>query len=117
MTATMTIFVRALAIEAEIGVHDHEHGQSQPLVVDIEVEAETLGAVTLADTINYETLAEKAEAAARDGHVKLVEAFAERVARACLEDPRVTRARVRVEKPNALAPRAEAAGVELVIAR
>ncbi|MGZ8407684.1 MAG: dihydroneopterin aldolase, partial [Caulobacteraceae bacterium] len=32
-------------------------------------------------------------------------------------DPRVTRARVRVEKPNALAPRAEAAGVDVVISR
>ncbi|MGZ8362718.1 MAG: dihydroneopterin aldolase [Caulobacteraceae bacterium] len=113
----MTIFVRALKIEAEIGVYDHEHGQAQPLIVDIEVEAETLGAARLDDTINYETLAAHAETVARDGHVKLVEAFAERVARACLEDPRVTRARVRVEKPNALAPRAEAAGVDVVISR
>ena len=117
MTGEMIIFVRALRLDAEIGVHAHEHGQSQPLIVDIEVVAETLGAASLAETIDYESLAAKAEAVARDGHVKLVEAFAERVARACLEDPRVTRARVRVEKPNALAPRAEAAGVEVVIAR
>ena len=34
-----------------------------------------------------------------------------------LADPRVTRARVRVEKPMALAPRAEAAGVEITAVR
>ena len=34
-----------------------------------------------------------------------------------LPDPRVTRARVRVEKPQALAPHAAAAGVEITVVR
>jgi len=46
-----------------------------------------------------------------------VETFAERLARACLADPRVTQARVRVEKPLALAPDAVGAGVEVVLVR
>ena len=43
--------------------------------------------------------------------------FAEKLARVCLEDPRVSRARVRVEKPEALAPYAEAAGAEITLVR
>ena len=39
------------------------------------------------------------------------------LARACLADPRVTKARVRVEKPLALQPDAVAAGVELTVVR
>ena len=44
-------------------------------------------------------------------------AGAERLARACLDDARVTRARVRVEKPLALAPHAVGAGVEITLVR
>ena len=48
---------------------------------------------------------------------ELVEAFAGRIAQSCLEDHRVTRARVRVEKPSALAPDAAAAGAEIELVR
>jgi dihydroneopterin aldolase len=47
----------------------------------------------------------------------LVETFAHRLAERCLADPRVSRARVRVEKPLALAPDAVGAGVEITLAR
>jgi dihydroneopterin aldolase len=47
----------------------------------------------------------------------VVESFAERLATACLGDPRVLKARVRVEKPLALAPHAAAAGVEITAVR
>ena len=71
----------------------------------------------LSDTLNYEMIGEAARAIAAEGHIGLVETFAERLAHACLADPRVTRARVRVEKPLALAPHAEAAGVEITLVR
>ena len=111
------VFVRGLKLEAEIGVYDHEHGRRQPLVIDVELDIESGAWAHLADTINYEVIAQKAKAAADTGHFKLVEGFAECLGRACLEDVRVTRARVRVEKPWALAPQAEAAGAEIVLVR
>jgi dihydroneopterin aldolase len=46
------------------------------------------------------------------GHVELVEQLADRIARLCLEDPRVRSARVRVEKLDAIADCA-AVGVEI----
>ena len=111
------IFVTGLKVEAQIGVHAHEKGKAQPLVVDVELDAPIAGARRLADTINYERVGEAARAIAAEGHILLVEDFAERLARACLADPRVTRARVRVEKPQALAPHAAAAGVEITLVR
>lgn len=112
------VFVSGLRLDAQIGVHRHEQGRSQPLVVDVELDAPgAAGAERLADTVNYEMVVKAARAVADEGHVLLVEAFAERLARACLADPRVTRVRVRVEKPLALAPHAAAAGVEVVLAR
>jgi dihydroneopterin aldolase len=111
------VFVRGLEVHAEIGVYDHEQGRTQSLLVDIEVTVETGGWRHLADTVNYETLAAHAEKIAAGGHIGLVESFAERLAEACLGEARVTAARVRVEKPAALAPRAAAAGVEIIARR
>src|SRR3954451_12241576 len=108
--AAVKVFVRGLKLDAEIGVYDHEHGRHQPLVADVELDIAAAGWDRLADTINYETIASKAKAVAAEGHFQLVEAFAERLGQSCLEDPRVSSVRVRVEKPTALAPHAEAAG-------
>ncbi len=112
-----TVFVRAMRIQAEIGIHDHEYGRSQPLIVDVEMQIDAAGFDNIHDTVNYEQILSKARAVAAEGHTKLVEAYAERLARACMEDPRARRVRVRVEKPEALAPHADAAGVEVVLER
>ena len=111
------VFVTGLNVQAEIGVYRHEIGKVQPLVVDVELDVPTAGAERLADTLNYETILAAAQAVAAEGHIELVETFAERLARACLSDPRVTKARVRVEKPLALAPHAVGAGVEITLVR
>ncbi len=111
------VFVRELRIEAEIGVYGHEYGRKQPLLIDVELEIEARPIEHIADTLNYELVVALAQQIADAGHVMLIESFAERLARACLEDGRVIQARVRVEKPEALAPRAAAAGVEIIVNR
>lgn len=109
------IFVRGIVVQTEIGVYEHEHGRTQPLVVDVELELGGAGFHHLADTLNYENIAIWAREVAAQGHVRLVETFAEQVALACLRDLRVLSARVRVEKPEALAP--AVAGVEITLRR
>ena len=112
----LTVFVRGLEIEAGIGVYDHEHGRLQPLIIDVTLELAPAVVESLADTINYEDVAAAARAIVADGHVGLVEKFAERLAVACFDDARVRRVTVRVEKPTALEA-AKAAGCEVVLAR
>ena len=111
------IFVTGLKVQAEIGVYRHEIGRVQPLVIDVELDVPSAGAGRLSETLNYETILAAARTVAAGGHIELVETFAERLAHACLADPRVTQARVRVEKPLALQPDAVAAGVELTLVR
>lgn len=113
----LRVFVRGLTIQAEIGVHAHEYGRGQPLLIDVELEIDPAHCEHIGDTVNYETIVAMARAVAAQGHCKLVEAFADRLAQACLDDARVARVRVRVEKPQALAPDAAAAGVEIVMTR
>ncbi len=115
IVAGAKIFVRALTVQAEIGVYEHEHGRRQPLVLDVELDMAASGFEQIGDTINYETIGQIAREVAASGHIKLVETFAEQVALACMRDPRVLSARVRVEKPEALAP--AVAGVEILLRR
>jgi dihydroneopterin aldolase len=115
--AMTKIFVTGLKLQAEIGIYRHEIGRLQPLSVDVELDVPSARGGRLAETLNYETILEAARAVAAAGHIELVETFADRLARACLADPRVTRARVRVEKPLALAPDAVGAGAEITLER
>ncbi|NBB14011.1 dihydroneopterin aldolase [Caulobacter sp. SLTY] len=111
------IFVHGVRLEAEVGVYPHERGRTQPLIVDVELDVAWAGADRLADTVNYETIVAAARAVVAEGHIELVEIFAEHLAGRCMTDPRVTRARIRVEKPEALAPHAAGAGVEITVVR
>jgi 7,8-dihydroneopterin aldolase/epimerase/oxygenase len=112
----LSVFVRGLEVAAGIGVHDHELGRLQRLVIDVRLVLTPAAVERLADTINYETVAEAARAIVAEGHVGLVETFAERLALACLEDARVLRCTVRIEKPGAL-DGAAAPGCEVTLAR
>ena len=54
------VFVRGLEVEAGIGVYDHEHGRLQRLVIDVTLELEPRPIERLADTIDYEQVAQAA---------------------------------------------------------
>ncbi|HEX5279582.1 MAG TPA: dihydroneopterin aldolase [Micropepsaceae bacterium] len=107
------VLIRNLEILARIGVHGHEHGKPQPVRINVVLTAKQAPADDrLEHAIDYEAVTEKIRAIAAAGHINLAETLAERIASSCMEDPRVVRARIRVEKLHALAG-AEAAGVEV----
>lgn len=109
----VTVFVRRLIVDAEIGVWPHERGRTQHLLIDIALEIAPAPWSHLKQTVNYQTLADHARRIAETGHIGLVEEFATRLAKACLGEPGAQAVKIRVEKPEALAPDAEAAGVEI----
>ncbi len=109
------VFLRGLQVDASIGVHPHEHESRQLILVDVELDLGPLPPPRddrLAETVDYQRLAAAVTAMAREGHVQLVETLAHRIAEWCLTDARVRGARVRIEKPAALA-HAAAAGCDV----
>ncbi|MGB0671131.1 MAG: dihydroneopterin aldolase, partial [Rhodospirillales bacterium] len=64
----------------------------------------------LAKVVDYEVIVDGVKAILAAGHINLVETLADDVAIMCLEDNRVQRVRVRVEKLDILAD-AESVGV------
>ncbi len=112
-TTEVLVLIRNLEVLSRIGVHGHEHGKPQPVRINVTLTAGIRpNDDRLENAVDYEAISEKIRAIASAGHINLAETLAERIAAACLEDTRVVRARIRVEKLHALAG-AEAAGVEI----
>jgi len=116
--ALRRIFIKNLELQAEIGIHGHEHGKTQAvrLNIDLWVEDTALPEDKLDHVVDYGALTKKIRTLVASGHVNLAETLAERIAALCLEDRRVAKTRVMVEKLEALKS-AEAAGVEIERAR
>jgi D-erythro-7,8-dihydroneopterin triphosphate epimerase len=99
------IIIKDLLLRAIIGVNDEERVNRQDVLINLVLETDTRAAARsddIADTVNYRTLTKQVIELVENSRFLLVEKLAEEVARLCLADPRIERARVRVEKPTAL---------------
>lgn len=110
------VFLNNLVLDAYIGAYESEQGVTQPvrinLVAEVAEPTSPLGD-RLEDVVCYNKLTQGIKAILAEGHIKLVETLAERVAELALSHPMVEMITVRVEKPEAIAE-AEAAGVEII---
>ncbi|MCI5045993.1 MAG: dihydroneopterin aldolase [Aquisalinus sp.] len=110
------VFVRDLQLDAFIGAYEEEMGQSQPVIINIEMQVEEPSnpvSDQLEDVVCYNRLVRGIEDIISAGHIRLVETLAERIAAMCLAHPMGLSARIRVDKPNAIAE-AAGAGVEII---
>jgi dihydroneopterin aldolase len=109
------VFVRDLVFPARIGVHAHEKGGPQRIRLNLDLGVRESG-VDLGDRLEnvvcYEAVIDRVRAIVAEGHVNLVETLAERIAQACLEDARVRRTVVRIEKLDVF-PEATSVGVTI----
>lgn len=95
------IFVRDFVLGVNVGVYAEEKGVTQE--ISFSVQAYLAPGVRsnrddIADVPSYADIIDGIEAIARQGHIELVETFAERIAAHCLTDQRIAAVRVRLEK-------------------
>ncbi len=98
------ITIRDLHLRCIIGIADWERNTRQDVLVHLTLFADLAQAGrsdAIADTINYKTLTKRIIALVEGSSFALIEALATVVADLCLEEPRVRRVRVEVEKPGA----------------
>ena len=101
---TDRISLRGLRGHGRHGVYPEERASGQLFVVDAVLLLDVRHAATsddLADTVDYGALAATLLAIVEGEPVNLIETLAERLAAACLDDPRVHAAEVTVHKPAA----------------
>jgi dihydroneopterin aldolase len=103
------VFVRDLAVDARLGIYPQEIAAPQRVLISIELlvadEAapDTVGEDRLSRVVDYEAVVRLAKAIATEGHLRLAETLAERIAVAVLAEPRILYSRVTVEKPDIFA--------------
>jgi dihydroneopterin aldolase len=99
----MDLFVKDIRVDAAIGALAPEYGRRQLLLVDVDMRIEVPADDVLTDTVDYRAVAACAADLAVD-HIVLIETYALRLARACLDLPSIRSVAVTVRKPAALAP-------------
>ena len=109
------VFIRDLRVRGILGIHDWERVTPREIVINVTFFTDTRQAGRsdeLADCVDYSAMAKKIRAHAESAARMTVEALANDLANLCLQDPKVQKVLVRVEKPGAV-PEAASVGVEI----
>src|SRR5690606_14023452 len=99
------IEIKDLLLRTIIGVNPEERINRQDVLINIALFADIRAAGhsdDITETVNYKSVTKRVIAPVEQSQFRLVEKLAEQVAAACLEEPRVERVRVSVEKPGAV---------------
>jgi FolB domain-containing protein len=99
------VFIKDLLLRAIIGINEDERVQKQDVVVNIELETDCRAAAasdSIDDAVNYRDIAKATIDLVENSDFFLVETLAEEIAKICLAESRVQRAKVTVEKPTAV---------------
>ena len=99
------ILIKDLLLRTIIGVNDEERRNRQDVLINLVLYADTRPAGEtdrIEDAVNYRTLAKRIIELVERSQFYLVEKLAAEIARLALEDQRVERVKVTVEKPGAL---------------
>ena len=110
-----SILVRDLRVEVLIGIYKREryHAQTVSIDLDIGIPGTTVFASDkVADTIDYAHVALKIKELAGTGHFRLVETFADRIAKLLIEDFKAPWVKVSAAKIGIL-PNAKFVGVSI----
>lgn len=101
----MIFRIEKLRLRGIVGVNAWERETPQDIVVSVEAEFDAARAVetdAIGDTVNYRTVSKRVAETVESSRYRLLESLAEALIPVVLEDPRVLRATVQVEKPGAI---------------
>jgi dihydroneopterin aldolase len=100
------IHIRDLRVEVLIGIHKREQHTRQTVLIDLDIGLPgdaVFASDRVADTIDYEQVVAGIRSLAASGHFRLVETFAERIARLLTERFRAPWVKVSAAKLGVLA--------------
>jgi len=110
-----SILVRDLRVEVLIGIHRRERHVAQTVSIDLDIGipgSAVFRSDKIADTVDYEQVALRIKALAASGHFRLVETFADRIARLIMDDFKAPWVKVSAAKIGIL-PNARFVGVSI----
>lgn len=111
-----TILVRDLCLNMLIGINADEQNRQQDVIVNLSIDMSPINDQRrehISQTICYDTLISQIQSLPQKKHYKLVEDFAEDIAKTALSHHLAQQVTVCVEKPQAIAD-ARAVGIEII---
>ena len=109
------IYIRDLLLRCIIGVHDWEREKRQDVIINIILYTDLRSASisdNINDTVDYKYIKQKVVDMVESSSFMLVESLAEKIAEICLENSKVKKVKVSVDKMGALRY-AKSVGVEI----
>ena len=101
----MIIRIKNLRLRTIVGVNDWEREAKQDVIINIEFEFDGTQAIEtdrLEDTVDYKAMKRRIITAVENSRFYLLDKLAGRILEIVMEDERVRRAMVEVDKPQAL---------------
>ena len=101
----MIINIENLRLRTTVGIYEWEQKVKQDIVINIEIEfdgAEAIEKDAIEHTVDYKTITKKIIAMVEDTKYNLIEKISGDVVKLIMEDEKVKRASVKVDKPGAL---------------
>jgi dihydroneopterin aldolase len=100
-----TVFIQGLELQSLIGVYDFERHAKQLVVVDLEVSTDLSKAREsddVNDTVDYGAIAQRLETIANESSFHLLEALADKMVKAILNEFSVEQLKLTMHKPDIL---------------
>lgn len=101
----MQIHIKNLRLRTLIGIFDWEREHKQDVVINARIDFDGADAAAndrIEDTIDYKALTKKIIVLVEEAEFYLVEKLADRILQLIMDDTKVKRAEVEVDKPRAL---------------
>lgn len=97
----MLIKIKNLRLKTTIGVYDWEKNFNREIIINAEIEVKNSKSTTsdkLCDTIDYDQITKNIKEVATKNHFKLIEKLAGEIIKKIMQDKRITRCKVEIDK-------------------
>jgi D-erythro-7,8-dihydroneopterin triphosphate epimerase len=101
----MIIRIEDLRLRTIVGIYEWEKENKQDIVINVEIEFDGTKAIEtddIADTIDYKSITKKIITMVEESEFNLIERIAGEAIKIIMENEKVEKASVRVDKPGAL---------------
>jgi len=101
----MIIRIEDLKLRTIVGIYEWEKENKQDIVINVEIEFDGTKAIEtddIADTIDYKSITKKIITMVEESEFNLIERIAGEAIKIIMENEKVQKASVRVDKPGAL---------------
>ena len=100
-----TVFIKGLLASTTIGVYSHERKIQQDLIIDLELNYDSRKACrsdSFEDALDYDAISCRVKAFVEETKYYLIEAVAEHLSSALLEEFPITKLKMKITKPGAI---------------